>query len=277
LRDENTVKLIPIRFPTVKVGQRLAPIVISALEHEHVSLQRGDVVAVASKIVSTCEGRIINLEKTKVTAAARRLAKMYDIDERLTTVVLRESDEVFGGVKGFLLTLKTGILTPNAGVDVKNAPPGAAILWPKNPDLSARGLLRSLERHFQTHVGVEVVDSHVTPLRLGTTGLAIGVSGFAAVRDERSNLDLYGRTIKVTQTNVADDVAAAAHLLMGEAADRIGAVVARNARLTRASSDGRNAKMDVRKCLIGSSLVKNSWELLASNISVCSASTNLGG
>jgi coenzyme F420-0:L-glutamate ligase len=219
---------------------------------------RGDVVAVASKIVSTCEGRVIKLEKVKVTTTARRLAKKYEIDERLTTIVMNESDEIFGGVKGFLLTLKTGILAPNAGVDVKNAPPGTAILWPKNPDWSARNLLRSLERRFQTRVGVEVVDSRVTPLRLGTTGLAIGLSGFAAVRDDRSNLDLYGRIIRVTQTNVADDVAASAHLLMGEAADRIGAVVARNARVTRASSDGRTAKMDLNKCLVGSSLVKGS-------------------
>jgi len=230
--------------------------VLKSLQKERVRLLNRDVVAVASKVVSTCERRVIPLGDVKITPTARRLAKQYDIDQGLATVVVRESDRIFGGVKGFLLTLKDGILTANAGVDMKNAPSGTAILWPKNPDVSAKKLRRRLERHFHCHVGIAVVDSRVTPLRLGTTGLAIGLSGFSPVRDERTNMDLYGRRIKVTQTNVADDLASSAHLLMGEAANRVGAVVIRNAPITFALSDGRHALMDLDKCLVGSSLVK---------------------
>ena len=256
LHDKNNLSVVPITLPTVQLGQKLAPVVMESLQKERVALASGDVVAVASKVVSTCERRIVPLEKVKVTPTARRLAKRFDIDQRLTSVVVRESDRIFGGVKGFLLTLKDGILTANAGVDMKNAPSGTAILWPKNPDASARKLRRRLERRFRCRVGVEVVDSRVTPLRLGTTGLAIGLSGFSPVLDERNNKDLYGRRIKVTQTNVADDLASCAHLLMGEAANKIGVVVIRNAPITHAASNGRHALMDLEKCLVGSSLMK---------------------
>ena len=169
---------------------------------------------------------------------------------------MSESDHIFGGVKGFLLTLESGILAANAGVDVKNAPVNTAILWPKNPDLSARRLRTSLERYYHTRLGVVVVDSRVTPLRLGTVGLAIGLSGFSPVRDERTKLDLYGRRIRVTQTNVADDLASAVHLLMGEATDRIGAVVVRNSPVVIDEGNSHGTRIDVNRCLIGSSLVK---------------------
>jgi coenzyme F420-0:L-glutamate ligase len=217
---------------------------------------RGDVIAIASKVVSTCEGRIVRLQDVKVTFPARRLARRYEIDERLTTVVVSESDRIFGGVKGFLLTLKRGILTANAGVDTKNAPLDTAILWPKNSDISAKRLRHCLDRQYHTSICVEVVDSRVTPLRLGTTGLAIGLSGFSPVRDERRTPDIYGRTIRVTQTNVADDLAASAHLLMGEAASKIAAVIIRNADLKTTKGDSHAAIIEMKRCLVSSSLKK---------------------
>jgi coenzyme F420-0:L-glutamate ligase len=256
LHGKNTVQLIPIRFPTVQVGQELAPVLINALGDEHQALKRGDILAVASKVVSTCESRIVRLQEVKVSTTARRLARRYGIDERLCTIVEAQSDNILGGVKGFLLTMKYYILTANAGVDVKNAPPESAILWPRNPDKSAEKLRRSVDKHYRTRVGVEIVDSRVTPLRLGTTGLAIGLSGFLPVRDERKRFDLYGRAIRITQTNVADDLAAAAHLLMGEAASRIGAVVIRNAGLKAVKGHSSDAVIAVSKCLVGRNLRK---------------------
>ncbi|MGA2627098.1 MAG: coenzyme F420-0:L-glutamate ligase [Candidatus Bathyarchaeia archaeon] len=247
--------LIPIHFPVVRVGQELSSVVAASLANEGVTLERGDVVAVASKVVSTCEGRIVTLRSVLVSPRAKRLARKWKIDTYLTSIVLREADEIFGGVPGFLLTVKNGILTPNAGVDLKNSPPGMATLWPGDPDRSARNLRANLERRYTTRVGVEIVDSHVTPLRLGTVGLAIGVSGFLPVLDSRKRSDLFGRTIKVTQTNVADDLAAAAQLLMGEAAERIGAVLIRGAPVTLNNSGySKLAKMNRDKCLIASSL-----------------------
>jgi coenzyme F420-0:L-glutamate ligase len=251
------ITLTPIRFPIVKPGDKLAKVVRDSLQNQGLRPHLGDTLAVASKIVSTCENRIVNLGEIHVTNKARSLANRWRIDERLATLVAREADEIIGGVPGFLLTSKNGILTPNAGIDLKNSPPGTATLWPIDPDRSARLLRRSLEQVYRNRVGVEIVDSHVTALRLGTVGLAIGVSGFAPIRDDRGVRDLFGRTIRVTQTNIADDIAAAAHMIMGESTERIGAVLIRGGAITRAGKgSGESAKLSRRRCLIGNSLAK---------------------
>jgi F420-0:gamma-glutamyl ligase len=173
----------------------------------------------------------------------------------LAAVVVNEADQILGGVNGFLLTVKNGILTPNAGVDLKNSPPGTATLWPINPDRSAHQLRLNLERRYKTTIGVEIVDSHVTALRLGTVGLAIGVSGFVPIRDRRGVRDIFGRSVRVTQANVADDMAAAAHSLMGESAERVGAVLIRGAPVEACRvGNGELIKLSRKKCLIGNSL-----------------------
>ena len=247
--------LIPVHFPLVRPGDGLAGIVCNCVDREAVALHRGDVVAIASKIVSTCEGRVVRLADVKVTARAKRLSNRWGLDERLGALVLSEADEILGGVRGFLLTLKSGILTPNAGVDLKNSPPGTATLWPTNPDRSANHLRTRLEKRYGTRLGVEIVDSHVTALRLGTVGLAIGLSGFNPIRDSRGIDDLFGRPIRVTQANIADDIASAAHLLMGESTERIGAVIVRGVAIeTRLVGGGWLVKFTKRKCLIGNSL-----------------------
>jgi len=239
----------------VRSDQKLAHVVYDCLNDEGLTLRRGDILAVASKIVSICEGRIVKLTEVRVTAQARGLSLRWRLDEQLAAVVVKEADDILGGVPGFLLTVKNGILTPNAGVDLKNSPPGTATLWPANPDRSATQLRSSLERRFGTSIGVEIVDSHVTALRLGTVGLAIGLSGFIPVRDYRGVHDLFGRPVRVTQTNVADDMAAAAHLLMGESSERVGGVLIRGSAIEKASAGGeRFAKISRTKCLIGSSL-----------------------
>jgi len=240
-----------VHFSEVKQAQSLFDVVSAALQEQKLRLKNGDVLCVASKIVSLCENRIVRLDDVRVSRRVRRFAKKWVMNESLTSIVMNESDSVLGGVKGFLLTVKHGILTANAGVDLKNSPPGTATLWPKDPDKSARRLRRHLLRKRMTRLGVEIVDSRVTPLRLGTIGLAIGLSGFDPVLDERTKPDLYGRKVKVTQSNVADDIAAAAHLLMGETTEKIAAVVVRNARLRFESRrNSRRAKLTSQYCLI---------------------------
>jgi coenzyme F420-0:L-glutamate ligase len=247
---------MPVHFPIITTGQESACVVYEALQHEGLRLRRGDILAVASKIISTCENRIVKLKDVRVTPQAKFLARRWKIDQRLAAVVSREADNILGGVNGFLLTITKGLLTPNAGVDLKNSPPGTATLWPANPDRSARQLRRNLQRRYKTTIGVEIVDSRVTALRLGTTGLAIGVSGFAPVRDRRGVRDIFGRPIRVTQANVADDIAAVAHLIMGESTERIGAVLIRGAAVAPDNeASGQFAKLTRKKCLIGSSLV----------------------
>jgi coenzyme F420-0:L-glutamate ligase len=173
------------------------------------------------------------------------------MDQRLGAIVLEEADRILGGVRGFLLTVKNGILTANAGIDLKNCPPGTAILWPKNADRSAALLRKRLEKRYSARLGVIVVDSRVTAMRLGTVGLAIGVSGLAPVSDHRGTSDIYGRKAKITQTNVADDLASSAHLLMGETNQRIGVVIARGVPVSLRDVDGsRRARLNATRCLI---------------------------
>lgn len=250
--------LIPLTFPLVHLGQDLNDIVAQVIEKQNLHPKRGDVLAVASKVVAICEARVVRLGDVRVSVRARQLARRWDLDERLSSIVLAESDSILGGVKGFLLTVKNGILTSNAGADLKNSPPGTATLWPRNPDLSARRLRRFLEHRYRARLGVEIVDSRVTPLRLGTVGLAIGISGFRPVVDERRKPDLYGRKVRVTQSNIADDLASSAHMLMGETSKRIGAVLLRNAPIQLGeSSDPKRVKLGIERCLIATGLQLN--------------------
>jgi coenzyme F420-0:L-glutamate ligase/coenzyme F420-1:gamma-L-glutamate ligase len=251
----SSVILTPVKLPLVRLHADLCSTVLYAMENRGVTPRKGDVLAVASKVVSFCEGRILPLNKSVVSGRARRLAQAWHMDARLTEIVVREADEILGGVNGFLLTVKNGILTANAGVDLKNAPAGTVALWPAKPDRTARQLRRCVEKRFRTRVGVVIVDSRVTPMRLGTVGLALGASGLVPVIDERGESDLFGRRVKFTQTNVADDIASSAHLLMGETKERVGAVLVRNAKIhLRSSSDCKMARLGRSSCLIASSL-----------------------
>lgn len=246
--------IFPITLPTVKLGQKLDSVVLGTLQKREFQLRHGDIICVASKVVSMAERRIVHLKQKRVSRTARRLAAKYSMNRQLAQIVLEEADSICGGVSGFLLTIKQGILTANAGVDVKNSPTGTATLWPAHPDSSASGLRASLMHDGNARIGVVIVDSRVTPLRLGTVGIAIGVSGFRTIRDDRGKRDLYGRRVVVTQSNLADDLASAAHLVMGERDERKGLVVIRNAPVVMINTASGKLALDASNCLIGSSL-----------------------
>ncbi len=244
-----------IQLPRIKPGDDLAALTKRALQRARLTLHEDDLIAVASKIVSISEGRQRRIADIKVSAKARRLALWYAMREKLAEIVLQEADEILGGVRGFMLTVKDGIMTANAGVDLKNSPKGTVTLWPENADASAQRLRSALRAEGPKRLGVLVVDSRVTPMRLGTSGLAIGVSGFMPVLDHRGRMDLYGRSVKVTQTNVADDIASASHLLMGETDEQNGLVLVRGAHLEMNSQgDSDYAKLKMQSCLVTSNL-----------------------
>lgn len=255
MAQQTPIVLAPVRFPLAKQGQNLNELVERALDNQNTRLRNGDVLAVASKVVSLCENRILKLGRVEVSTRAKRLGERWQIDPRLASIVIREADLILGGTRGFLLTIKDGILTANAGVDMKNSPPGSVSLWPENPDHSAARLRRHLQHKRAIRLGVEIVDSRVTALRLGTVGLAIGVSGFKPIVDYRSRQDLYGRRVRVTQSNIADDLAAAAHMLMGETREQTGAVLVRNAPVSFEGAGGSaHAKLRPERCLVSNGL-----------------------
>jgi coenzyme F420-0:L-glutamate ligase len=190
-------------------------------------LKDGDILVVASKVVSVVEGRIVSLNHIQPSGRSKALAKSYDLDPEFVELVLRESDAIFGGVYRALYTLKDNILTANAGIDHKNVPARSAVLWPRDPSRSAAEIQRRVRSITGKHVGVSIIDSRIAPLRMGTIGITLGAVGFELVKDCRGEKDLYGKPLKITRQAVADDIACAAHLVMGETAERAPVAVVR--------------------------------------------------
>lgn len=223
------MELYAIKTETVNVGDNLAEVILESAKRQNLHLQDNDVVVLTSKILAYAQGRVAKLTDIKPSADARELAEKYSLQPELAELILREADEIYGGVKRAVLTLKNGVLTANAGVDNKNAPNGYVALWPKDPQRWAEQIRMEIRQKTGKRIAVLIIDSGLTPLRKGTVGLALAVSGFKPIKDYRKEKDIYGKPIIITQNAVADDLACAAHLLMGEAAEKTPIVLVRNA------------------------------------------------
>ena len=247
----------PLRSELARPGDKIPELLFNSLAKNRVRLKTRDIVAVSSKIVGIAERRIRYLDGIKPGSKARRLARKHSLALAFVQAVLDEADTVVGGVKGALLTVKNGDAVANAGVDRKNAPEGTVVLWPRDPDHSASSLRRSIQRRSGKKVGVIIVDSRVSPLRLGTTGFAIGSAGFEPVEDLRGSVDLFGRRIEITLRAIADGIAASAQLVMGEASDQVPFAVVREAPFKFGGRQGiRSAKLAWNQCLYMSQITR---------------------
>jgi coenzyme F420-0:L-glutamate ligase len=179
-------------------------------------LRDGDVLVISSKFVAVSEGRVVKLRSVRAGAGARELATKYRMDARLCELVVRESDGILGGVPGFILASKNGLLTPNAGIDKSNVKHGMVVLYPRRPEVSAWRIREALRFSRGVSIGVVICDSRLSPTRRGTTGVAVASSGIEAIFDMRGRADLFGNVLKVTTQGVADDLSSAAEILMGE-------------------------------------------------------------
>lgn len=186
-----------------------------------------DILVVSSKFVAMGEGRVVRLDAVRPGVRARRLAARYGMDKGLAQLVLDESDEIVGGIAGFVLAIRKGMMAPNAGIDKSNVPAGHAILYPKDPFRSARLLRQQFLDKKGLNVGVVLADSRLMPTRRGTTGVAIAAAGFSPVEDERGKPDLFGNRLRVTFRAVADSLATMGVAVMGESAESTPAAVVR--------------------------------------------------
>jgi coenzyme F420-0:L-glutamate ligase/coenzyme F420-1:gamma-L-glutamate ligase len=218
-------------IPVVKADDDLADLIYAALSVGDFSLQDGDVVVIAQKIVSLAEDRKVRLEDIQVSTAAEELAAQTEKDPRLVELILQESEEVVRIKPGVIITRhRLGLVGANAGIDqsnIEHEDGECALLLPEEPDQSARLLRNALREKTGRNVGVIISDSMNRPWRLGTIGTAIGSAGIDVVDDRRGEPDLYGRELKVTMSNRADAIAAAAVLIMGETSERTPAVIVR--------------------------------------------------
>lgn len=240
-----TLTAVPA-YPQVSPGDDLAQQLLVTLEQAGISLTGGDLVAIAHKIVSKAEGRLVDLRNVTPSAHALEVARQTDKDPRLVELILRESTAISRMRPGLLIVRhRLGFTSANAGIDRSNVPQEegteCVLLLPEDPDASAARIRQRLVQHFGVPVGVLIVDSHGRPFRLGTVGIAIGVAGLPALWDRRGEPDLFGYRLQHTEVGTADEIAAAASMLMGQAGESTPVVLIRGLRLP--AQDGKAADL----------------------------------
>jgi coenzyme F420-0:L-glutamate ligase/coenzyme F420-1:gamma-L-glutamate ligase len=235
------VNLTPLpAIPLIQPGDDLAAVILVALGRVNITLATGDILVLAQKIVSKAEGRLVHLSTVTPSARAVELAEKAGKDPRLVELILRESREVLRVRPGTIIVEhRLGFVCASAGIDHSNvtAPPPKAhrqtavdlsapeaagdwmLLLPEDPDASAARIRQQLESTSGARIGVLIIDSHGRAWRLGVAGAAIGLSGLPGLVDMRGQADLFGYRLRITLIAAADELAAAASLVMGQAAE----------------------------------------------------------
>ena len=222
-----TLTLTPLAgIPLIQTGDDLASLILAALARSGLSLLEGDLLVLAQKIVSKAEGRWVNLENVQPSPGALDLAAKTEKDTRLVELILQESREVLRTRSGTIVVEhRLGFVCANAGIDHSNVAGDHdesgewVLLLPEDPDRSARALRHIIEDQSGVRVGVLIIDSHGRAWRNGTVGVTIGLSGLPGLVDLRGKPDLFGFNLRITQVGAADELAAAASLVMGQAAE----------------------------------------------------------
>ena len=215
----------------IEHGDDLVAVIASALEQNATTLQHGDVVCVAQKIISKAEGCLVALNSVEPSESALELAAATQKDPRMVQLILDESSEVMRHKPHVLVVRhKLGFVGAHAGIDQSNVDHSdgeMALLLPKDPDASAAALRDGLQKRYDTRIGVVVTDSHNRAWRMGTIGSAIGCAGIQVLDDSRGGEDIYGRTLQATLISRADALAGTATLMMGETTEKMPVVILR--------------------------------------------------
>jgi coenzyme F420-0:L-glutamate ligase/coenzyme F420-1:gamma-L-glutamate ligase len=236
------VELIALQtVPLVKPGDDVASIIVGAIAADNIELCDGDVVVIAQKIVSKAQDRYAELALVSPSPRAKELAITVQKDPRLVELILRESREVLRCAPGVIIVeTHHGFVLANAGIDRSNVEQGAegerVLLLPADPDGTCHDLRRRLADATGANVGVIINDSLGRAWRMGTVGAALGASGVVTLSDMRGQPDLFGFRLRVTEIATADEIAAAASLLMGQSDESRPAVIVRG---LRAGGEGK--------------------------------------
>ncbi|HZS93882.1 MAG TPA: coenzyme F420-0:L-glutamate ligase [Chloroflexota bacterium] len=238
------LSLLPIKgLPLIRPGNSIADLIVSGAAST--GIQDSDVVVIAQKIVSKAEGRQVALDSVEVSPRAAALARETEKDPRLVELILRETREVIRYRPGVLIVEdRRGFICANAGIDRSNVEQTddgeSVLLLPVDPDASARLIRDRIRELTGQDVGVVINDSHGRAWREGTVGVAIGLAGIPAILDRRGDLDLTGYQLQHTVIGIADEIAAAASLLMGPAAEGVPAVIVRGLQLPASENAARD-------------------------------------
>lgn len=226
----NVVQITGIEgLPIIKAGDNLAELICDAAEKQSTPIQNEDILVVTHVVVSRAEGKVVNLDEVVPSKFAKNIAEQYKKDPALVEVVLRESKSIRRMGDGKLITeTKHRFVCANSGVDKSNVPGERNVaLLPEDPDRSAEEIRREIKRLTGCDVAVIVSDTHGRPLREGEINIAIGVAGISPIKDRRGEKDLFGYVLRVKRTAIADELASAAELVIGQADEGIPVAIIR--------------------------------------------------
>ena len=214
-----SLSVIPLKARRQNGDFDLPNEIFKILSENKISLKNGDILVISSKYISNSQGRILDTDNISTSKQSISMSKKFKIKPKIAEVVLRESDKIFGGVSGFVITSSDSIMAPNAGIDKSNSDGTKLILYPENPYQVAENIKRKIFFEYNIHVGIIIVDSRLMPARIGTTGVTVACAGFEPVKDLRGEQDLHGNSLKVTFQATADNLASIANYKMGEGSE----------------------------------------------------------
>ncbi len=226
----DSIEVIAVEnLPLITEGDDLAELVCNAAEKQNTPIQERDIVVITHVAVSKAEGNVVNLNEVVPSKRAKEIAHETKKDPALVEVILSETTEIVRKRRNSLITeTKNGIVCANAGVDKSNVEGKRNIvLLPKDPNESAQKIRQKITKLTHCDVAVIVSDTHGRPFRMGEINVAIGVAGIKPIRDRRGEKDLFGYVLRIKRTAVADELASAAELVMGQSNEGIPAAIIR--------------------------------------------------
>ena len=226
----NPVQVIAVEgLPLIRKGDNLAQLICSAAKKQHAPIQNGDVLVATHVAVTKAEGNVVNLDMVVPSKKANEIAKKTGKDPALVEVVLRESKDIVRMRDSVLITeSRQGFICANSGVDRSNIEGERNVApLPRDPDLSAKKIRQEMKKLTGCDVAVIVSDTHGRPFRMGEVNVAVGVSGLKPIRDRRGEKDLFGYVLRIKQTAIADELASAAELVIGQANEGIPVAIIR--------------------------------------------------
>jgi len=232
-------------FPLVKVGDNLAKMIVETAKKEKVPIDSGDVIVVAQKVVSKAEGRVTQLRSVKPSERAEEVAKITLRDPRIVELALKETKEIVKASPGTLiLKNKQGLICINSGIDKSNVPgKDSYALLPEEPDQSAENIMSKIRELTGETVAVIICDTYSRPFRRGQVEFAIGIAGINPFKDYRGQKDLFDYVLRVKNVAIADEIASAAELVMGQGDEGIPVAIVKN--VQRAELNGTLSAEDL--------------------------------
>lgn len=242
------IQVIPVRVSgNVRPNDDLGDIILKAIKQNRLEIQNWDILAVAHKIVSKAEGRIVSLASVKASPKAIRMGKEHGKDPRIIELILKESALILRAKNGIIVSeTKHGLVCANAGVDQSNVEGNAALLLPIDPDKSASELRDTVRKKTGKEIAVVITDTFGRPFREGQVNVAIGVAGINPIKSYIGSRDMYGRKLRVSEIAIVDEIASAAELVMGKSKG-VPAAIIRGHKFKKATKSSANSLLRSRE------------------------------